>query len=545
MKKLISVLLCAVMLFAFCAPAFATEIQEIYPVVYIEGQGIYLVRDERTAEQKHIYSLQKDVASEVLGNIKPLLLEIAKGFVMGGDYSAYTKTLVDIMNPIYEDVVLGADGMPKDNSAVYISNQWRGSGRLSNIQRTIPVTNGEYPVYRWLYDWRLSPIVLAEELNDLVDAVLAETGAKKVNLVSRCLGTNIAYAYLCNEEYGAKEKINSCVFYAAALEGLGILDALFSGEAVIDAGALDRFLIYYREGNNLVINDEVTTDVIFALVELLEEVQVLGFTTEQLSVVINQVLAQAGPEVLRGCYGSFPSYWSMVSADAYEKARDFVFPTDEDKAEWAGLIAQTDAYYEIEKNLEENLKELSNYINFSVVAKYGLPDFPLSEDGGVDSDAFVSAARASLGAKVTDLDKKLSDSYVKKAKENGTDKYISADRKIDASTCLFPETTWFVKGVEHKNFPDCVNDIIIDFINSDGEMTVFSNPEFTQFMQFTDLNGQSSDSGRGLLTPINTIDDTEDLTNKYTKSKLEALFAFLLKFFKMIFNLFKGGEVTV
>lgn len=75
-------------------------------------------------------------------------------------------------------------------------------------------------------------------------------------------------------------------------------------------------------------------------------------------------------------------------------------------------------------------------------------------------------------------------------------------------------------------------------------MTVSSNPDFTQFMQFTDLNGQSSDSGRGFLTPINSIDDTEDLTNKYTQSKLEALFKFVLKFFKMIIALFKGGTAA-
>lgn len=83
---------------------------------------------------------------------------------------------------------------------------------------------------------------------------------------------------------------------------------------------------------------------------------------------------------------------------------------------------------------------------------------------------------------------------------------------------------------------------MIDFVNSNGSMTVNTNPAYTQYLQFTDLNGQSSDAGRGTLTPILTADDTEDLTQQYTSNKLQALFRFLEKLIKLIFKLFTKGE---
>ena len=42
------------------------------------------------------------------------------------------------------------------------------------------------------------------------------------------------------------------------------------------------------------------------------------------------------PDVMRACYGTFPAYWAMVSADRFEEARDYIFAGVED--EYAGLI---------------------------------------------------------------------------------------------------------------------------------------------------------------------------------------------------------------
>lgn len=545
MKKITALILSAIMLLCVCSPAFAVnENEEKYPVIYIAGQGVSIVRNQGQADEKKLYPFEKDILDDIIENIKPLLENAALG-VVKNDYSEYTEQITNLFREKYSELKLGKDGLPTDGSTMYRGSKWRDGGKLSNLVETIPMGDeSRYPVYRYHYDWRLSPVLIAEDLNDLVDTVLEQTGAKKVNIISRCQGTCVLFAYICNEAFGAKEKVNSCVFYDSAFRGIGAVDAMFSGKLVIDAGAVDRFLSFYLDKENITLNDENTTELILAFAELMEELEVLGFGLDKLTPVINDIAADALPGVLKESFGTFLGYWAMLSPEYYEQAIDFIFPTEEDKAEWAGLIAQADEFYALQKNMDERFKELSEYIDIGVVAKYGFPAYPISADGAEESDGYVSARKTGFGAEVTDLDKKFSGAYISKATLDGTAKYISADRQIDASKGLFPEKTWFIKNLYHTPFPSCVNDLMIEFVNSNGKMTVWSDPDFTQYLQFTPTNDRTSDAARGFLTPINTMSDTVDLTEKYTHSKLEALFKFVLKFFKMIIALFKGGTAA-
>ena len=153
----------------------------------------------------------------------------------------------------------------------------------------------------------------------------------------------------------------------------------------------------------------------------------------------------------------------MVSADKYEKARQFIFGGVED--EWAGLLEKTDAYHEMQKDMDDFLLSISDRVQIGVIAKYGFPNFPLSEDASEESDGYVATRFASLGATCADVDKTLSDSYVRAAVQKGGGQYLSADCKIDASTALFPDTTWFIKDLYHTHFPDCINDLCAAFVN--------------------------------------------------------------------------------
>lgn len=538
MKKIISVLLSLIMLFALCVPAFSADAQqENCPVIYIEGQGIGIIRNQGQEGEQKLYPFDEEILPVIFNNIKPLLKEAALG-VVKNDYSEYTNMIKSLFEEKYSELKLGKDGYPTDGSVIYKHNMWQAPGKLSNIRKTIPVTNGTYPVYRWHYDWRLSPLELAKDLDKLIDTVLAQTGAQKVNIISRCQGTCIAYAYLAEESFGALNKVNSCVFYDSAFLGIGMVNALFSGEIKLNAGAVDRFLSYYMNENNMVINDEETTKLILSLAELFEEVEVLGFGLDKLEPLVQKIAADAAPAVLKESFGTFPSYWAMLSPEYFEKAINFVFPTDEEKAEWAGLIDQLKAYHELQKDAAEIITELSKTVDIAFVSKYGFPAYPISADAAEDGDGYVSARLTGFGAKVTDLDKKFSTSYLNKARLNGFDKYISADGKIDASKGVLPDKTWYIKNLYHTPFPDCVNDLMVKFINSDGTMTVWSDPQFTQFLNFTPTNNESSDASRGVLNPILEAGDTNDTTKDYTQSPLQALFRFLQRLISVLLNLF-------
>lgn len=523
MKKIVSVFLTALLLLSLAVPAFAAE--EQYPTIYIEGQGNSLYRPDGTK----VYGLDVDVLSLVKENLGDLL-KTYFSCALTGDFTAYNDQISDLIIPLYQDVKLGKDGMPTDGSGIPANKDWKnGTG---NIATTIDLTNGSYGVYRWRYDWRLSPLVLAEDLSGLIDQVLAETGKSKVNIISRCLGANIAYAYLHEYDYS---KVNACVFYAPSIDGIGVLNAIFSGKFEFDSGALDRFVTYFQDQKNLTIRDEETTELILTTLSLLDQTGVLN-KTGLLDKIVNNVKDDVIPRILKETYATFPAYWSMLSPSYVDDAKAFVFKDCED--EFAGLIAQIDAYAAIAKDSHAFLQSIADDVQIAVVAKYGFPAFPLSEDATEESDVYVTTGLASMGATCASSGGKLDSKYIKAQTAAGKGDYISADGKIDASTAAFPDTTWFIKNLEHKAFPDCVNDLMVAFINTPG-MTVKTDSRYTQFLQFSPTNEESSDSAKGTLTPIVTAADTEDTTQKYTQSPLDALFKFLTKIIRFFTKLFK------
>ena len=529
MKKLLSLFLALCLLLTVMVPAFAAEAQETCPMIYIEGQGIYLYTDDGT--------LVYDLGISITDRMQPHIKDIAKYALLAsatGNSKPFCDLLYETIAPVYEAEKLGKDGMPRDGSHVHPNNMWRGQGKLDNIRKTIPMTGGRsYPVFRWHYDWRLSPITLADELHDLIEAVLQDTGASKVDLSSRCISTNIVYAYLY--KYGP-DKVNSSVFYASALHGIGVANALFTGNVVIDPDAAERFLIYYREQNNLVIRDDATTDLVFSLLYLANEMKLLGVGLDVITNAFNKMKSDVLVRILHDSFGTYPGYWSMVSADQYEAARAFVFGDVQE--EWAGLLEKTDAYYEMQKQMDDYLRSISDKVRFGVVAKYGFPNFPLSEDAAEESDGYVATRFASLGATCADTDTTLTDGYIRAAVLNGKAQYLSADCKIDASTALFPDTTWFVKDLYHTYFPDCVNDFLVAFAAEDG-MTVRTDPAFTQYLQFEATNNMGSDYTTGVLTPIRSMADTHDGSEPYRHSFWDVLRAFFRSLGAVIKSLFQ------
>ena len=53
---------------------------------------------------------------------------------------------------------------------------------------------------------------------------------------------------------------------------------------------------------------------------------------------------------------------------------------------------------------------------------------------------------------------------------------------VDASTCLLPDTTWFIYGNPHSSFQNFIFAYMIRFFAVDGELTVFDDPTFPQYM---------------------------------------------------------------
>ena len=101
------------------------------------------------------------------------------------------------------------------------------------------------------------------------------------------------------------------------------------------------------------------------------------------------------------------------------------------------------------------------------------------------STSFTSSVeRSSFGATTSTLYETLSDEYIAERTELGYGKYISPDKQIDASTCLFTDYTWFVKGCAHGFYSTNERDLILRTIDADRQLTVNDFP-WTQFIVFS------------------------------------------------------------
>ncbi len=463
MKKAMSVLLAVIMIFSIMMPCMA--VNEEYPTIYVVGtmEEIY------DSEGNQVFPIGIDVGSTILNALMPCISKLVVGLVTK-DYEAYAQEFYDAFVPLFKDAILDKNGevtngtdVEEDSYSVALPEKTSGFG---------------YWDYVFWYDWRKSPMDTHTELRDFIERVQKATGKNKVNLLSRCYGSNVVATYLQKNQEHAIENVKAVTYYTPSVTGIDFLSALFSGEICLEGDAIDNFVNHFI-GNGDLISDEGLKSLVVALVELFNQIKALDLATDAVELLIDEVKGALIPKLLRDSYGAWPSYWAMVTPELYEQARDFIFAGYEE--EYAKFIEKTDAYYnEVQLTFGETTKHLkSKGIGFYSIAKYNFPCIPLFENATVQSDGYTTLRVQSFGAVSADYGKVLTDDYIASVDNK---KYISPDRIIDASTCLLPETTWFVKDLYHDDFNEVLYPLILDVMRND--ITV-SDEKYPQFLQYT------------------------------------------------------------
>ena len=508
MKKTISLVLCLIMVLTLSLPAFAESEPEEYPTIYVTGAQ---TNDILSAEGEKIWDLDVDAMSVVKEALVPCLQELAFGFV-GRDYKAYAEKVNSYVAPLFEKVVLDKNGEAgngshpaKHSSTVEVEKKYSDYGIWD---------------YRFWYDWRLSPITTAEELKNYIDRVTEATGKDKVQLVGRCYGANVIQAYITLYKDHALENVSDVSYYASSVMGIDYMTALFSGEVVLEDKAVTNFAEYYLEDENL-IEDEVLSGFVYALLDVFRQAEVLGLGTDALLMLFNEIKGDLIPELLPNIIGTWTSYWSMVTADKYEQAIEFVYGDRRD--EYAGLIEKTDRYhYEVQLCAEETILELqSKGINFYIFTKYGYPDMPLYEGAAAESDSTTSVPGQSFGAECADYGEAFSPAYINALTDTT---YLSPDYKINAATALLPERSWFVKNLHHDWHSE-LHEMSLELMRYD--MTV-DNEKYPQYLERIDSE---------TLIPVTEPDAAYD---KVTDSMAALGIRLLTAFIRLLTNLIDG-----
>lgn len=509
-RKLLSILLAAILLFSAFAPMALAADEEKYPVIYISGYGSGLYKEKGNVNSQVIYPTGADVGAIVKEAIAPCLEELAIA-IATDDYDKYCDELYNSIHPIYEDLVLAPDGMPKD-----------GSGREENPNHIFL----DYSRYSggdetFPYDWRLSPEYSAAELDTFIDTMIRATGKSKVNIVGRCLGGNVLSAYLQNYSENAKAKVDEVVLFIPSTEGIQLFGSLFAGKIDIVPERLDEYveeLMKYEA----IVDDPAVAEFLQVMISVFEQIKMLDLAEGAFEKLLEKIGSNLIPRIIRRSYGSFPSFWAMVPAKDLEEALDFVYNTPELKEEYAGTIEKARSYRDnVQLNSRSTLQTLSEHIDINVISKYNIPLMPIFEECYKNSDGTAETVFTSLGATVADFGKTLSADYIASMPEENK-KYLSPDEQIDASTCALPDRTWFVKNSYHDHFPASI-DILIEAILV-TDMDVFSNAEYPQFLEDTGADKLSPVEGKDPVKPDdNSIEGIIALIKRFIASAIEML----------------------
>lgn len=513
MKKILALILALIMLMSVAAPAvYATDVITQTPVIFIRGASRYLYEsDDVMSDETQIFPLNVDLGEHLSNVLKPCLEELAKG-VVTDNYDAYCDELYNACAPLYEDVILDKNGEASD-----------GSGDGTNVYKfDRPRKSKNFGLwdYDFGFDLRLSPLEIADDLKIYIDLVKEATGKDKVAIVGRCFGGNVVSAYLEKYKEHAIENVESVIMYISSTAGVDSIGALFAGEIKLDADNVDRFVEYVSNDMG-VIEDKDMQSLITASVDLLNYAKVLGIGTDTLQYIVDKVKDNLVPRLALASYGTFPSYWSMVPTKYFEKAKAMIFSGKEE--EYAGLIEKIDAYYNtVQLNYEDTMKYLdSQGVKISVVSKYNLPVLPLYDGADAQSDFIAETRAVSFGATTAKLDKTLSTDYINSLEDT---RYISPDLKIDASTCLFPDKSWFIKDLYHFEFPDSCN-YLLGAIIEYGQLTVFDNELYPQYIAY--------DVETDTISPVTGTDP-----ERPAEGSGEERFSIMIRFFTAIMNFF-------
>ncbi len=506
LKKCLSIALAVIMIFSMAVPAFATY--EEYPTIYVTG-----------AQTNNIYSADGEYISDFSIDLEGMIGDDGKSILADLVVGMLSDNYQDFADKIYEIVIdaYGKSALDKNGEASNGSHPEKHSSTVDVEKKT---ENYSTYNYRFWYDWRLSPLVTGLELKNYIDRVIDATGKDKVNIVGRCLGANIiaAYVALCPEH--AEKYVDDIGYYAPSIEGIDFMTALFTGEIYLDPEAVDNFANWYIENEDL-IEDDALASLIATLLDLFEQAEVLGFTADKLDLFIDRVKTYLLPAILRDSFASWPSYWAMVTPGNLEKAIDFIFADCKD--EYAGFITKIRNYEAKVQATHEStvLEMMKKGVRYNIFAKYNFADYPLYKGAAVQSDGDTPIPRQTFGATAANYGKVLGDDYIASISEKNL-KYLSPDHKIDASTGLLPENTWYVKNLHHNHWGSIET---VSFVIMNNDYNVSNQDVYPQFM---DNNNNMAE-----VTPDEDMEKPADNT-------LVSFMRFLTSFFNIIAKILKG-----
>ena len=465
MKRLLSILLasamlCAAVLFVHLGPTAAapqhidlkTADVSVYPTITLAGGNHSLYIDEHGPGQETVYdpALIGGIITDCIG---PAALAFLKF-----DYDGVLEVAREGMYRIFGRMAMNEKG-ESINAGITSDEQTWEDGNIQSDR-----------IY-FSFDWRKSPVELAEDLHEFVAYVRQKRGdADRINFVATSYSGAVMLSYM--KLYGYDD-IASLVMNISMHNGAAVFGSLATGELALGAEALGKSE-FDLSGLGVPMD---LTPVLRALYEL----GLLDVLSMGMQAGMRPWMQRIYDEILTPLFFMIPGYWTYVPREDFAEAKAFLLKGD---GKYAGLIEKIDRYHsQVAVNADEILLEADKKCKLAVRANYGRPILPIGKGAGVQGDNMVETFRASLGATCAPLDEPFPFFYKQKIDDDHN--HISPDRYVDASTCLFPEQTWFTYQMPHEL--ECEYSGWYDWWLGTDNPTVFADKDYPQFAEMVEF----------------------------------------------------------
>ncbi len=479
MKKFISILLSALLVFACMIPAFATETEaESNEAVVYDGAPVVVVRGF------DFMGLKFEDGSPALtfsfGNIFPGVVKLLANMMLFNE-KGMVQALVDTANSLFgsissdhnlnsiENIVVDKYTTSIDQYPDFFDE--KGRGGEEGILATSVDTVGAENCFYFTYDWRKSPRMLAAELNTLIETAKAETGKDKVRIVCASMGTVVTSAYMY---YYGYDSVYNCTFVSGALNGIYTVGDLFTGNIVFDDEVLSTYLENLVGGQNVLVK---------TLVKLVTRTGLLTTLCDYVNDLVGEHKETVFDEGLRDSFGLAMGIWSMCPEADFDEAVEFMFGGYEN--EYALVLEELAEMRTFLFSTEKIVDgAIARGIPVAFISNYNKPMTPVVKRANAQGDAVIEVYGTSFYGTAAAFGETLTDGQT----ANVADEFISPDRVINASTCRYPACTWFVKDAAHvatqhgSDYAAFINYLIM----SDTQQTVYTNALYPRFMQEID-----------------------------------------------------------
>ncbi|HZK21410.1 MAG TPA: hypothetical protein VFC76_03940 [Oscillospiraceae bacterium] len=504
MKRIFSAIMVVAILFCvFPVQVFSFDAEDVsnLPVVIVPGYGtsqMYYTAQDGSVEhvwgvvmEDLIYELLSKIAdvgrglgSLAFGNPEPIARVLGEGFV-----NLYGKLACSSDGSSMYDISLYYTTPEETNSAYLMEKHPDGSFRHEiDIMEDVALYVGNENIFNFNCDFRMGAVSCATALDEYIEAVLAYTGAEKVNIVAISHGGQVTATYLTL--FGDKKQVNNAVLNVPAIGGAGLALDILKGDFDFDEITLVEFLEYGFISE---------TDYVW-----LVQAEQLGFLDE----VLNEFLPYA-----KAVLGNWGSIWDFIEIEHYEEMKELCLDYDEN----AKLIEESDFFhYSIMPQFNTSLQKCNDEYDMLVSIIAGT-DINIVTGLKENSDGIITT-KASTGATVSEYGKRFSDGYIA---INGDNRYVSPSMTIDASTAFLPDTTWFIEGLFHgMEYKDEFSaSLLLKLLLTNEIKDVYSNSEFPRFHATTNaaraVFAKFNQSLEGYLSADDTSLVITNLSKKY------------------------------